>query len=183
MRTWIFTALVMFAAAMSRESFAQTATLRAGAAKVDVTPAENALPRNYEGILDHLYSRAIVIDSGVTSAALVSLDAGGVPEQIWQNVTQQVERELGIPAKNVLITATHTHSAPGQQAAAYVQKSSNLSVLRSSVSLRRASAMAPAFRTSTSIATSSIPRRNAGGKARTTMGSRTRQSRSSSSSP
>ena len=50
------------------------------------------------------------------------MDAGGVPEQIWQNVTQQVERELGIPAKNVLITATHTHSAPGQQAAAYVQK-------------------------------------------------------------
>ena len=69
MRAWIFAALVMFAAAMSRESFAQTAQLRAGAAKVDVTPAENALPRNYEGILDRLYSRAIVIDSGVTSAA------------------------------------------------------------------------------------------------------------------
>ena len=122
MRAWIFTALVLFAAAMSRESFAQTATLRAGAAKVDVTPAENALPRNYEGILDHLYSRAIVIDSGAASAALISLDAGGVSEQIWQNVTQQVERELGILAKNILITATHTHSAPGQQAAAYVQK-------------------------------------------------------------
>ena len=55
MRKWIFTALVMCAAAMSRESFAKTATLRAGAAKVDVTPAENALPRNYEGVLDHLY--------------------------------------------------------------------------------------------------------------------------------
>jgi neutral ceramidase len=122
MRAWICAALLMFATAMSRESFAQNATLRAGAAKVDVTPAENALPRTYEGILDHLYSRAIVIDSGVTSAALVSLDAGGVPEQIWQSVTQQVERELGIPSKNVLITATHTHSVPGQQAATYVQK-------------------------------------------------------------
>ena len=122
MRAWIFSALVMFATAMSAESFAQTATLRAGAAKVDVTPAENELPRNYEGILDHLYSRAIVIDNGGASAALVSLDAGGVSEQIWQSVTQQVERELGIPAKNIVITATHTHSAPGQQAAAYVQK-------------------------------------------------------------
>src|SRR4051812_43529747 len=94
MRAWIFAALVLFAAALPRESFAQLATLQAGAAKVDVTPAENALPRNYEGILDHLYSRAVVIESGSTSAALVSLDAGGVPEQIWQNVTQQVEREL-----------------------------------------------------------------------------------------
>ena len=46
----------------------------------------------------------------------------GFPSRFWQNVTQQVERELGIPAKNVLITATHTHSVPGQQAAAYVQK-------------------------------------------------------------
>jgi hypothetical protein len=107
---------------MPRGGFAQPATLRAGAAKVDVTPAENALPRNYEGILDHLYSRAIVIDSGPASAALISLDAGGVSEQIWQNVTQQVERELAIPAKNIVITATHTHSAPGQQAAAYVEK-------------------------------------------------------------
>ena len=122
MRAWIFTALVLFAAAMPREGFAQPATLRAGAAKVDVTPADNALPRNYEGILDHLYSRAIVIDTGAASAALISLDAGGVSEQIWQNVTQQVERELGIPAKNIVITATHTHSAPGQPAAAYVQK-------------------------------------------------------------
>ena len=122
MNARIFAALVLFATAMSGESLAQTSTLRAGAAKVDVTPAENELPRNYEGILDHLYSRAIVIDSGGASAALISLDAGGVSEQIWQNVTQQVERELGIPAKNVVITATHTHSAPGQPAAAYVQK-------------------------------------------------------------
>ena len=122
MNARIFAALVLFATAMSGESLAQTSTLRAGAAKVDVTPAENELPRNYEGILDHLYSRAIVIDSGGASAALISLDAGGVSEQIWQNVTQQVERELGIPAKNVVITATHTHSAPGQPAASYVQK-------------------------------------------------------------
>jgi len=43
-------------------AYAQSPALRVGAAKVDVTPAENALPQNYLGILDHIYSRAIVID-------------------------------------------------------------------------------------------------------------------------
>src|SRR6185369_13697614 len=107
MKPLIVTALVLLALGSSQQSFAQS-SLKAGAAKVDITLAENELPRNYEGILDHLYARAIVLDSGVASAALISLDAGGVSEQIWQQVTRQVETELGIPAKNILITATHT---------------------------------------------------------------------------
>ena len=59
------------AAALPHAVFAQgvrTSSLRAGAAKVDVTPAERDLPKNYDGILDHLYSRAIVLESGNTSA-------------------------------------------------------------------------------------------------------------------
>jgi neutral/alkaline ceramidase-like enzyme len=96
--------------------------LKAGAAKVDVTPALNELPKNYEGIFDHLYSRAIVLENGITSAALISVDAGGMPEPVWKGVTQQVEKDLGIPAANVLITATHTHSAPGQQGPGYINK-------------------------------------------------------------
>jgi hypothetical protein len=100
----------------------QPSSLRAGAAKVDVTPAEADLPKNYEGILDRLYSRAIVLESGSTTAALITVDAGGVPDQVWQGVTRQVESELKIPARNVLLTATHTHSVPGQTGAAYVQK-------------------------------------------------------------
>jgi len=102
--------------------FGQNPVLRAGAARVDVTPAEKDLPKNYEGILDHLYSRSIVVDNGTASAALISLDAGAIPDSLWQSVTRQIESELGIAAKNVLITATHTHSAPGQQGAAYIQK-------------------------------------------------------------
>jgi hypothetical protein len=86
---------------------------RVGAAKVDVTPAQNDLPKSYLGVLDHVYSRAIVIDNGRTSAALVSLDAGAVPTDLWKNVSNRIEKELGIPSVNVLITATHTHSVPG----------------------------------------------------------------------
>ncbi len=51
------------------------------------------------------------LESGGVSAALVTVDAGSVPEGLWQTVTQQVQREFGIPATHLLLTATHTHSA------------------------------------------------------------------------
>ena len=97
-------------------------TLRAGAAKVDVTPLENELPQSFEGVLDRIYSRAIVIDDGVSTATLISVDAGAVPDAVWQDVTQRLERELGIPTDNVLLTATHTHSAPRQGVGTYTDK-------------------------------------------------------------
>ena len=111
--------------AASRGSLAQTGPafpLKAGAAKVDITPAESELPKTYEGILDKLYARTIVVDNGTTSAALITLDAGAIPDPLWQTVSKRVEAELGIPAKNVLLTATHSHSAPGTPGAALAQK-------------------------------------------------------------
>ncbi len=88
-------------------------TFRVGAAKVDITPAQNELPKSYLGILDQVYSRAIVVDNGHTSAALVSLDTGGVSGDVCKAVGERIEKELGIPAVNVLFTATHSHSVPG----------------------------------------------------------------------
>ena len=98
------------------------ATLRVGAAKVDVTPAQGELPKNSLGVLDRLFARAIVIDNGATSAALITVDAGAVPDDIWQLVTRQVQSELGIAPANVLLTATHTHSAGGRRGADYAGK-------------------------------------------------------------
>jgi neutral ceramidase len=94
-------------------AFAQAApsSFKAGAAKIDITPAQ--LPKNFEGILDHIYARAIVIDNGSTSAVLVSVDTGMIGERVWTSVSQRVERELGIPAQNLIMNPTHTHSAFG----------------------------------------------------------------------
>ena len=113
MRTPYNILLTILMAMLSCAAFAQNpaASFRAGAAKVDITPAQ--LPKNMEGILDHIYARAIVIDNGVTSAALVSVDTGMLGEQVWQTVSQRVEKELGIPAQNLIMNPTHTHSAFG----------------------------------------------------------------------
>jgi hypothetical protein len=84
--------------------------LRAGAAKVDITPAK--LPARSQGILDRLNARAIVLGNGDDKAALVSVDAGGLSTATWEHLSARAKRELGIPPENFMLTATHTHSAP-----------------------------------------------------------------------
>ena len=109
------TSLPVFAAIMVTACMAHAASsgpLRVGAAKVDITPSQAGMPKNYLGVLDPVYARSIVIDNGHTSAVLISLDAGAVLNPTWQHVSERIEKELGIPVGNVLITATHSHSVP-----------------------------------------------------------------------
>jgi len=118
--------VVVLVALVSPRTEAQTtraiSPLRVGAAKVDVTPSENELPKNGYGVLDHLYARAIVLDNGAATAALVTVDAGAIADPLWQSVSLSIAKDLGIPATHVLLTATHTHSAGGQRGPDYAQK-------------------------------------------------------------
>jgi hypothetical protein len=89
--------------------------LRAGAARVDVTPTTLAGLTNlwgtpFEGVHDKIYVRALVLDNSRTTAALV---AGDVVEfGDTTAVRQRIANETGIPADNILISATHDHNAP-----------------------------------------------------------------------
>jgi neutral ceramidase len=86
--------------------------LKAGAAKIDITPSEQELlAAKSLGAVDRIHARAIVVSNGITSAALVSIDAGGVSTGLFDAVTKRAETELKIPAGNVIMNATHTHSA------------------------------------------------------------------------
>jgi hypothetical protein len=86
--------------------------LRAGAAKVDITPPANALPRGFEGVNDPIFVRAIVIDDGSSRAALVAIDTGAIPPALWSAVSERAGRELGLRPEQILVTASHTHSVP-----------------------------------------------------------------------
>jgi hypothetical protein len=95
----------------SSAGFTQTpaaSQLRVGAAKVDITPEPSAQP-----VLDRLHSRAIVIADGETTAALITVDTIAINDNLWRTVTGRLEKELDIPARNVFLTATHTHSGGG----------------------------------------------------------------------
>jgi neutral ceramidase len=95
----------------------QTGDLRVGTAKIDITPTpeeskglRNVWGTAFTGIHDHVYVRAIVIDNGKTSAALVTEDTSQTPDTLA--VRQRIEKEIGVPASNIFISATHTHNAP-----------------------------------------------------------------------
>lgn len=84
--------------------------LKVGAAKLNITPSKEELGPNSLGIHDSIYCRAIVIDNGLTGAALVTV-SGNQDERSWKAASQQIEKELGIPAVNIVLSSTHSHSA------------------------------------------------------------------------
>ena len=86
--------------------------LRAGAARVDVTPAANALPIPLTSVRDHLFARAIVLDNGIARAALVGIDLIGIDEDLWADASKQISQELQCPVENIIVSATHDHSSP-----------------------------------------------------------------------
>jgi neutral ceramidase len=100
---------------------AETGTLQAGAARVDITPPEGAgLPMSgysgrkegSQGIHDRIYARAIVLHDGTRYAAIVTWELIGVATPVWADVSQRIAKETGIPAELLLLAAVHDHSAP-----------------------------------------------------------------------
>lgn len=87
--------------------------LRAGAAKLDITamayPGSTVPAAKYDA--DNLYLRAIVLDNGDTRAVLIGADMSGIrPDEAYIEATKQIADKLDIPAQNVLMSGTHTHS-------------------------------------------------------------------------
>lgn len=86
--------------------------LRAGAARVDITPPVNPqYPPSGKYAHERLYIRAIVLDNGVTRAALIGADQSGLSEEVWQIASKQIAAELNCPVENIILSATHTHSS------------------------------------------------------------------------
>ena len=93
--------------------------LLAGAAAADVTPRDPQflfgyphVPRHSAGVHDPLLSSALFLSDGRTPVLLVANDVIYVSRQTVRRVRDRIERQTGIPAANIMITATHTHSGP-----------------------------------------------------------------------
>ncbi|MGD0094837.1 MAG: neutral/alkaline non-lysosomal ceramidase N-terminal domain-containing protein [Planctomycetota bacterium] len=95
------------------------AGLKAGVAKVEITPPTGLRMYGYaqrkEGVatsvLDPLFARVLVLETGGKRLALVVMDLGRVPAPAWiERLREDVKKTSGIPY--VLIAATHTHSGP-----------------------------------------------------------------------
>jgi hypothetical protein len=96
---------------------APKAPLLAGAATSNITPELGGdivggfLPFPATHIHDELHARCLVLDDGQTRLALVVCDLLGLHRSLSLEARRLIEAETGIPASNVLISGTHTHSA------------------------------------------------------------------------
>jgi hypothetical protein len=101
-------------------TFAQAApTLKAGAFAQDVTPEKFPISvnggfadRQATKANDRLHARCLVLDDGKTKLALVIVDSCMIPREILDAAKAIAEKKTGIPTGNMLISATHTHTAP-----------------------------------------------------------------------
>jgi neutral ceramidase len=89
-------------------------TLRAGAHKMDFTPAGRDLAVSTDSIRDPLFARAVVVDDGSACAVLVGIDLGSASNQIVGDATARASAATGCAPQNFIISATHTHSSNTQ---------------------------------------------------------------------
>ena len=92
-------------------------TFRAGAATSNLTPAIGApiiggfVPFPSTHIHDELYARCLVLDDGHTRIALVVCDLLGIHRVVSEEARRLISEQHQIPVANIMISATHTHSA------------------------------------------------------------------------
>lgn len=92
------------------------ATLKAGAAKVDITPEPGVPLWGFSdrkspatGTLDPLYARVLVLEVAGKRLALVSVDLG---RPFGPGSLERLRRAMEMDVSFVILAATHTHSAP-----------------------------------------------------------------------
>jgi len=90
--------------------------LRAGAAVADITPplgerrvGDGTLP--VTAIHDRLHARCLVLDNGQAQIAFVICDNIGIGREIYDQARRLIGKETKLPPANILMAATHTHSA------------------------------------------------------------------------
>ncbi|HEY1188765.1 MAG TPA: hypothetical protein VGE74_14010 [Gemmata sp.] len=93
--------------------------LRAGAYAMDVTPEKFPVSvnggfadRKANSAHDPIHARCLVLDDGATRLAIVVVDSCMVPRELIDEAKKLAEKKTGIPITNMLVSATHTHTAP-----------------------------------------------------------------------
>jgi len=96
-----------------------TRPLIAGAAAADITPNDSQFLFGYPfverystGVHDRLLSSALFLSDGETPLLLVANDAVFLGRDMASRARNRIEEQTGIPAANMIVSATHTHSGP-----------------------------------------------------------------------
>lgn len=92
--------------------------LEIGFAKVKVTPPMGIplfgqlFTYFAKGVESDLFANAMYIGDGKTEVLLVSCDLCVIPNDMVRDICRRAEQVTGVPASNIIVCATHTHSGP-----------------------------------------------------------------------
>jgi hypothetical protein len=96
---------------------------RAGAFAVDITPLElpvlvngGVRERIVDKVNDPLHARCLVLDDGTKQIAIAVVDSCIIPRSLADEAKALAAKDTQIPSERILISATHTHSAPSVHA-------------------------------------------------------------------
>ena len=103
--------------AQTAPSAKSSQVFRVGAATSNITPKiGTSINGNMQDVLiknihDETHARGIVLDDGRTRLAMVVSDLCMVSREVLDEAKRRANEETGIPVENMLMSATHTHSA------------------------------------------------------------------------
>ena len=96
-----------------------TKVFRAGTFAIDITPLElpvivngGVQERLADKVHDPLHARCLVLDDSTIQLAIVVVDSCIIPRSLADKAKALAAKDTGIPSERILISATHTHSAP-----------------------------------------------------------------------
>ncbi len=94
-------------------------SLRAGTGRADVSPQAPCflwgyphVARTSTGIHDPLYATALCLDDGTNRTVAVAVDILYLDAPLVASCRERIEARCGVPGRNVLLSASHTHSGP-----------------------------------------------------------------------
>ena len=93
------------------------AVFRASAVKMDITPDHTEWLMGYDarqstGVHDGIYHRIVAMDDGATQFYIIASDLCLFSPSLYDQVTENLKKELEIDPRNVWWSVTHSHSTP-----------------------------------------------------------------------
>ncbi len=91
---------------------------KAGASRQDITPETGTLLYGYrpdlasESVHDNLTVTALALSQNNETALMLTVEVGDIQTGLCDDIRQKIAVRCGIPFENIIVSSTHTHSAP-----------------------------------------------------------------------
>ena len=104
-------------AAVTEEAFvpSYTGVFKVGYDRQDISPDGDIYLKDgthMTGVLDPIYATCIAVNDGENTALIFTIDIQNMVTGPYNNARDVISKATGVPKDNIVISTTHTHSAP-----------------------------------------------------------------------